>query len=328
MESVNNSAPVNNPNVGTGGTNNDKPRNNRNNNDVSHVKSKDKDNAPNPGSNNNAPPLEPPKKNVMSMSELALMIVELQSKISSEQIVNAKEDADVKRVQKKEINDERIEKIQDAIDSMSKASKGGVFGKIFGWVATAAMAVAGAALIATGAGAVAGGMLLAASAVMITQQTSAETGDWMNEGIGEVFKAMGMSDTAAAIMTQVTVAVVVIALSAGSGYMASGAQAANSATQLQAAAKVVSTLTTRVSAGAEIAQGGSGIAVSVYSYNAQVSRADAAQLALDGEELMMMLEEVQEKIMEILEQYNLGVTIAIEVMNGVHETKMNTTQNV
>jgi hypothetical protein len=79
---------------------------------------------------------------------------------------------DVQRIKadQKTKSAERMDKLNEQCDKMNESKKGGLVGEIFGWIAAAAMTIAGAIMVATGVGAAAGVALLAAGITMLVTQ--------------------------------------------------------------------------------------------------------------------------------------------------------------
>jgi len=93
-------------------------------------------------------------------AELALLLKTMQSKVEQSMISMSK--TDIERIQKeqKDTAEVRLKKLEEQVEKANKAQKGGLIGKIFGWIAAAFMAIAGAILLATGVASAAGAALL------------------------------------------------------------------------------------------------------------------------------------------------------------------------
>ncbi|WDD96599.1 type III secretion system translocon subunit SctE [Thalassomonas actiniarum] len=276
----------------------------------------------------NAVKLAAPQLGDMSMNDLMLMLTSLNQEVTEEQAVNAKENIKNNQLTTQQHHDERIKKIEDALKAIEKAKESSGIGKVFGWIASAAMIVAGAALIATGVGAVAGTLMIAAGAVMLTSQISGETGDWMNEGLAEVFMAIDpdMSKEDAMMAAQITVLATVMVLSLASGGAAMMGPAATGTLAIMAAK--VAAISGVVGGAATVGQGGAGLATTAYTKEAADARADAAEQQMFINELMMKLGDYQDKLEEIMQQYAQGIKIAMETLTASTElssTIMNNT---
>lgn len=112
-----------------------------------------------------APPLD------MNIGDVFALVAALKTKVEETSLdITTGEVKRVKEEQKTK-SQERMDKLNEQCDKMNEAKKGGLVGEIFGWIAAAAMAIAGAIMIATGVGAAAGVALLAAGITMLVTQT-------------------------------------------------------------------------------------------------------------------------------------------------------------
>lgn len=261
----------------------------------------------------------------MSLSDMMLLLVKLNSESSSEQLTATKENIEVTKQQKADMHAERLDKMQEALDSMKDAEKSGIFGKVFGWVATAALIIGGACMMATGVGAAAGAMMIAAGTVMLTSQISAETGNWMNEALAAPFMAMGMSEEDAMLAAQITVLVVVAALTVGAGFAASSGVAA---TQMAATAAKVGQMAQFSGGLASVGQGVSNGISASQTYDATMAQADAAELQTFIGEMMLLLQDNQDRLEEILAAYQQGISIAMQSLNSMHEVNTGISQSI
>jgi hypothetical protein len=156
-----------------------------------------------------------PEPQKMSNSDLAVLLQSLKTKNENEQLKSASEDVQVIKFAKKQAADERMKQLEEMAEKAEKANKGGELGKIFGWIAAAAMVIAGAILIATGAGAAAGVGLLVGGVCMMATMALQETGamdkmlDGMGKGLAKMFEAFGMEPEEAAKAGRITATVIV-----------------------------------------------------------------------------------------------------------------------
>ena len=275
------------------------------------------------GGTSNAPGLLPPDLGDMSMNDLMLLLTSLNQEVTEEQAVNAKEDIKNNQQTTKLHHEERIKKIEEALKAIEDAKNSSGIGKAFGWIATAALIIGGAALIATGVGAAAGALMMTAGVIMLTSQISGETGDWMNEGIAEVFMFIdpSMSKEDAMMAAQITVMATVMVLSIASGGFAMMGPAAVGTFATMAAQ--VAALTGIVGGAATVGQGAAGIATTAYTKEAADARADSAEQQKFINDLMMKLGDYQDKLEEIMQQYAQGIKIAMETLTA--STELNTT---
>lgn len=284
------------------------------------------------GGTQGMPELESP---VLNIEDMTRALMELQTKLQDEQVKGSKEDIKTNMAKKEELHQERLDKIREYIDKMGESKKSGTFGKVFGWIATAAMCIAAVALIATGVGAVAGACLIGAAALSLTMSISGETGNWLNEGIASIFKAMGCDEKVAMILAQVTLMVAMIALSAGAAVAAApaaGASAtagvvstANTATTTATKAMVIATKVAKaaqvIGGLAQVGGGASGIGTAVITKEAEDARADSLEIQAFMQRLQMMMEDEMKRVKELLQQMQEGVDIVMQIMSGQMETK-------
>ncbi len=111
------------------------------------------------------PPLD------MNIGDVFALVAALKTKVEETGLEITS--GEVKRVkeEQKTKSAERMDKLNEQCDKMNEAKKGGLVGEIFGWIAAAAMTIAGAIMVATGVGAAAGVALLAAGITMLVTQT-------------------------------------------------------------------------------------------------------------------------------------------------------------
>ena len=167
-------------------------------------------------------------------ADLAVALAAMREKTQNTRMQTASEDIQNNRDQTKAKAEERIKKRQEAAEKQEKAAQKKKEKNIWGWIAGAAMVVAGAALCATGVGAAVGVALivggvcsLAAQAMTTDFNGDGKTGlSEMMKGLGELYGMMNPKATeedkkkfaaiaAAAIV--VTVAVAAACLCPGPG---------------------------------------------------------------------------------------------------------------
>ncbi|WP_417790358.1 type III secretion system translocon subunit SctE [Terasakiella pusilla] len=278
----------------------------------------------------------------MTGDQAALLLLEIRNKLSEETINTSKESIEADKSKKEDQHAEAIKKLEEAAKSAEKAEKAGVFGKVFGWVATAALAIAGAALIATGGGAVAGGIMLAMAVDSALRMSGAyeALGNAVGGDVGEVMKggvvgglttgiakgleALGMDETAANIVAGIAVTVVIVAVTwgAGSGGAAVNAttQAAAQATQAAAkAAQVAGTIakaSSMVSAASTIGGSVSGMAKASYEKDATDSRAEHLKLQAMIAKMQSQMEEETDRIKKVVEELEESVSTVMDILSS------------
>jgi hypothetical protein len=147
----------------------------------------------------------------MTNDDLISLLQTLRSKTEDQSMKSTAEGIKNAKEAKAAAADEKIAALKKQLESMDKAEKGGVFGKIFGWIAAAAMVIAGAALLIAGG---AGAALLIGGIAMMAVMTMQETGamDKMIDGIAKGLEAMGLDPKVAQMISTVIAATLIAAV--------------------------------------------------------------------------------------------------------------------
>jgi len=158
---------------------------------------------------------------LMSPADLALLLKTVQSKTEQSMIALSKNDIERIQHEQKDQAEVRLKNLMEQIEKANKAQKSGLFGQIFGWIAAAFMAIAGAIMIATGVGAAAGAALLVGGIAMMTAMALSTPGadgtspmSKMIDGIAKGLVSLGMDPKAAQGLATGLIAAVFIAASA------------------------------------------------------------------------------------------------------------------
>jgi hypothetical protein len=106
-----------------------------------------------------------------NLGDMMAMVIALKMTIEDTSMKTGREQAETIKDDKLRVAQERLDALQEMRDKQGKAEKGGLMGDIFGWLASAAMIIAGAILVATGVGGAAGVALLAAGITMAVMTT-------------------------------------------------------------------------------------------------------------------------------------------------------------
>lgn len=255
------------------------------------------------------PELEAPtNQKLTDTDELSLMLLDLRSKIDELQLKTSKEDIQHNMAKKQTAHKDRMDQLQKAIDAMKKADKGGLFGKVFGWIAASvSLIAAAAATVATGGAAA---PLLAAAALNMTMMILEETGamEDITAAFGKVIQGMAamfgkeLSDEEAQMIAGITITAAVLVINIAAAVASGGAGSANLANQTKQIADMI-----RI--GAEVAAGvamiGQGISQGVqagYTNEAMNAQADAADFQKDMAKLQALLTEEMDRLKEIMSQ--------------------------
>ncbi|OZG72688.1 hypothetical protein BTA51_14255 [Hahella sp. CCB-MM4] len=293
-------------------------------------------NGQSPG-NQFAPELEKPQPR--SSDELVALLLEIKSKSSNEQIASSQQDIQLSRTKQNQKHDEMLEQIEKSIKAGEKAKKGGLFGKIFGWIANIATAIAGAVMIATGVGAIAGAAMLA---LAVDSMVGAATGHSLmgelTKGIAKGLQAAGVSEDIANIVAAVTTTVMAIAVTVGAG-MASAAKAGGGlisklasstaqAQKFQAVGTQVKNVALITSATSEVGSGAAKVTTGVYNKQAADARANQMDMKKELAKLQAAMEAEQDRLKEVIAQLNEGVSRILQIMGNDHNTRMQISRNM
>lgn len=123
---------------------------------------------------NGKPAIAPPARE-FSAAEMVDLLRALQGKTQDAQLRSAKENIENNRIEQAKNNEEQARKVDEWIQKSKEAEKGGILGKIFGWIGAIVAAIAAALMVvaAVAATAVTGG---AAGPVMVTLAAIAVAG--------------------------------------------------------------------------------------------------------------------------------------------------------
>lgn len=284
----------------------------------------------------------------------ALILLALKNESTDLQLKSSQDVIKNEATRKKEQHEERLQKLEESAKAMEKAEKGGVFGKVFSWVATGALAVAGAALVATGAGAVAGAILLAMAADMAYSQISGE-GSMMSKATAELAKGlekMGIPEPGSTITATVLVTAAVAVMTAGAGSSAAAAKGAStaanatkstvtaaqlggSATQtaqtaaqinrLTIAAAKVGKMANQAQSAAQMGAGMSNMVAAGYTKDAAVSAADAKAMQALIAKMQAQMEEEADRIKDLIQKMEAAASTVMEILAGNDSTNKNIT---
>ncbi|MGI9281194.1 MAG: type III secretion system translocon subunit SctE [Endozoicomonas sp.] len=304
----------------------------------------------------------------LDLDSATTMLVQIQSKLQNERLKFDQESIKVGQVAAEQRSSKIIQKIKETIEKMDKAAQSGLIGKIFGYIALALMAVATVVVAAVGIiftggvlTVVAVSLMVAAMAVMVTMIISSETNNFMMK----IFDSFAGDDKKnARIAAMVFWAVVMIALSAGAaaaggfagagGAAASTASAATSgaATGTSTAATVTATgantaataATTAAKAAAimtklaklaqliggasQVASGGADIGTSVYTYQADILRAEALEEKAEMSRIQQGIDDAIEAVQKAIDELQQGYSIAASIIKANHETKTTLARNL
>lgn len=269
-----------------------------------------------------APTLAHPQ---LDVEALLLAIMELKTALSNEHINFTEEAINFNSAKKKELHEQRLQKVQESIDKMNQAKKGGLFGKIFGWITTVALAITGAILVATGAGAVAGGLMLASAGVMAVNQISEETGGWMAKGIAKVFEGFGLSHDSAMLAANLTIAFTVAALGIGAGVTGALGTVAKEVAPMVA---TITKLAQAIGGFGLIGTGSANIGAAVLQKESLDYRAESMDIQAMINKIVYHLQDDTEHLRQIIDYIQDGARTAVKLIGARQESKQSLIQFV
>ncbi|MCX4024666.1 type III secretion system translocon subunit SctE [Endozoicomonas sp. SM1973] len=282
-----------------------------------------------------APSLTAPRGN--ALADKALAFAMLQTMMSQENFAIAKETINTTRQEKKLAAEERMEKLKESMDQQKEAKKGGFFGKLFGWIATAVTAIVGAVLIATGVGAAAGVALIACAVITGLNQISEETGGWLQAGVAKMFQAFGMSEEKAKEAAGWTLMAVSVAAGIAAAVVSGGASVAASFGRLAAKiatdvvaklVKAIPQITRVVEASLQVATGATQIYSGVKQKFANDSKAEAMDLKAFLLKLQQIMDDESDRIKDILDRILNLASVVNEILSGQQTSNAKLNQRI
>lgn len=234
----------------------------------------------------------------LDTDQLAQLLLQIREKCIDAQLKASETSLEADKKQRDAKNKELVAKLLENLEKIEQANAAGVFGKIFGWIATALALVAG--------GATANPALIAAALVSVAMMTVQETG------------AMKNLDSKAAMAISISMAVLAALLSFGAGAVATGASGAQAVAQgtaqtVQAGAKVTSGVVS-------VARGGATIANAVYTKDAADAQADVVELQGVLAKLKALMDDEADVIAELCEKMQSAVSTISQMAQSTAET--------
>ena len=285
----------------------------------------------------NIPALDNPDDVKQIEANLEKLLAYLQLDNEERQAEMAKERLEINKDSFKTEHDDRSKKIQKTLDDMDKAEKARKASRVFGWI-MAALAVVAAVVACVATGGVAVGAVVGAL-VAVGMQVMTETGvmDKLTEGLTDLLQKTGMSKQAAQILAAILITAAVIAVSAGAG-----AGAGALASKIGLAAKLSTTVSESVKAGAEVAkavvsiasktiQAGSvivGGTAAALSFNAGMSQAETTETEKFLAALRQRMEESEEELEQLLQAIQNSVSNTAELLSSATDTSSEIARNI
>ncbi len=186
------------------------------------------------------------------------------------------------------LNREQNEKIEESVAKMAKAEKGGLFGKIFGWIATVASLIGGALTLNPA--------LVAIAVIGMGMQIANETG--LTEKIAELMGPKAF----AAVMGVLAVAMMVVAPMALPSSVASA-----------------STVVGIAAASANVVNSASTVTQSGFQIDTAIQTRDSAMAGADSKKIEAMLERSRAGLDDLFELFSESQTMHDSTMRKAQE---------
>lgn len=264
--------------------------------------------------NNGKPGLASPEGD-FSADALALLLGQLRGETDELQAKTSKESIEFQKEQKIDANKKFIEKLKNYWKKMEKAKDAGLASKIFGWVGVGLTVLAAAAAVVVTGGAAT--PLVAAAVIAVTMQVLNET--------GVMADLMEKSPEAYWTVFAVTTALQ-IGLSIGGGIAVANAAAQATLVGVKAAANTVAVVANVAGGVAAVGGGASGIATAVITKEAEDERADTVDIKKLLARLSAMLEEEMDRLKEVMEQAQEGMSIVAGIIEESDKSNLHTIQ--
>ncbi|MFO1349196.1 MAG: type III secretion system translocon subunit SctE [Gammaproteobacteria bacterium] len=279
-----------------------------------------------PGDGLAKPQLETPK---LDGSSLALQLLDLQSKLTDNQLTSSKNDISIRRAQNQQKFQEQMKALQDFAAKNAEAAKSGQIGKIFSWIAMGlaaiAMVAAAVATVLTAgatapvvAGLVIGMVALAGTATMTGLQESGKMAELL-KGLNDNQK-MGVTIGIQAALLVATI--ISAALSFGAGAGAAVSAVSDTVKTATTVAQVVKSSAQIAESAATIGQGAAAISSAVIQRDASYAQADAQSIKAKLQKSQSLIEDEMDRIKKIMAEADETTTRVISAMNGENDTNL------
>lgn len=275
------------------------------------------------------PTLPSPDQDIATGSDLAQLLLKLQTETTDVQLKSAIDSIKANKKSLEAKHKERMKKIEDAIKKSEKAAKSGKWGKAFGWIATGlSVLLAAASCVATG-GLTLGAVMAVALPVMMQVLDSTGEMDKIMEGLTKVFKDMGLKEPAAQICAMVTVFLIVLLASKGGGKLSGklGVMKIGKLVTLSKkfgnAAKMISTASKGAMAASMMGSGVSSGVGGYYKSESLDDKAESKEIMKFITKIQNQMDDEQDRIKELVDELQSGVSTVMEIMKNENETKKN-----
>ncbi len=258
---------------------------------------------------NNPPVLEMPGTK-MDAEGLALLLIELRSKLGQEQAKTSKEEIENNLVSKEQQHKQVIVKIKDYLDALDEVSKTDLGMKILGW-ASAVITLVAAVVLTVATGGAAAPLLIAPIMMMIDMSLQEAGEPGMGELVGKIFEACGMDPEDAAMAGAITYAAVMlitcIIVAVATGGVGSIA--------------VANAMTALITGSLSVAQGGLAIKKGFDQKDAMDAQAEQLDIKALMKKLQAMMENEMGRLEEIITNMDDGVMMLLKMLGNVNQSK-------
>lgn len=279
------------------------------------------------------PQLETPK---LDGSSLALQLLELQSKLTDNQLTSSKNDISIRRAQNQQKFQEQMKALQDFAAKNAEAAKSGQIGKIFSWIG---MGLAAIALIATAvvtfgaaapasalaiAGLVVGAAALAATATYTGLQESGKLAELMKGLSGQAQMGVTIGIQAALLVASIISA----ALSFGAGAGAAVSAVSDTVKTATSVAQVVKSSAQIAEGAVTVGQGAATIGSAVLQYDASNAQADAESIKAKLQKSQSLIEDEMDRIRKMMQEMDDSTSRIFSAIQGDNATTMQIAKNM
>lgn len=221
----------------------------------------------------------------------------------------------------------RADKIDETLKKMDDAEKARKASRVLSWLG-AIFAVIAAVVVTIVTGGAAAGFAIAGAAFAVASLVASETGltDKLIESIAKSMEEDGMSKNdaklKAALIVNLSIMAIGLALSGGALGVSSVASAAEGTAKL---IQTIVTVANTVTGVAGLVAGGVNTGL---SYKAQESQADVTELEKFLTMLQQRLEESEEELNAILQQLQNGIASLADLLSSVTDTETEIANNI
>lgn len=282
------------------------------------------------------PVLELPK-DIGDWSSIMAMVAEIRAKMGQTQEKLSVEDVEIQKDLVSAANKKEAEQLKEILGKLEKSAKSGIWSKIFKWIGSVAAAVGATALaiVSGGAAIPAAAVALLSLTMVILEETGAmeKIVDFLAEhpavlwatltilggslgflaggALFGVMKGGALDEDGAKNAVQIALAAGMLVASLATVMVGGGGNVANLASKL-------AVYGSRILGGVSQAAGGvTGFFQTYYNYEASKVKADVEENKAWLAKLQHMLSEEMDRLQQIIEQLNAGVSDASDLLGDI-----------